>query len=155
MIYEVELIELELCGCSVEGSLTIKMNNELHKVYYQTPDNFILNFCEVEDYIPSQLNYKLESRRLMKNIDLRLVYGCIEKTQIAKYSYPISDEICGGEIFGKCIEMNNKDQFRVDCGFIIDIENEVDEESIEVGDFVRVTGTYMVYFPNTEYTFEY
>lgn len=155
MIYEVKIREIELCGCGNEGNMVIELNGNLFKVYYQMPNYFI------EEYLLNKLDWDQEDSLVYKIkgsdnckmlIDLWLVYGYCKLTENKNKLFPIDINKCGGLCKGEIISINQNNELRMDCGILIDVDNEKElNDKYKIGDHVEVTGTYQIYLPNTEY----
>lgn len=68
--------------------------------------------------------------------------------------FPTDQRIAGGDVQGQVTAILDVDSFRLDCGVMaIDVKS---EEGIvpQVGQIVRVRGTYHVFFPDTECSYE-
>jgi hypothetical protein len=155
MIYEVKIKEIELCGCGNEGDLKIELNGNLFKVYYQIPDYFI------KEYLLNKLDWKQESSLVYKIkdsdncnilVDLWLVYGHCKLTENKNKLLPIDVNKCGSLCRGEIISITQDSEVTIDCGICIDVDNEEALDSkYKIGEYVEVSGTYQIYFPNTEY----
>jgi hypothetical protein len=85
-----------------------------------------------------------------KLIDLWLFDGTLKKVELKTKTFNQDS----GKIIGEVMLIHSKDKLRVDCGFQIDIMNEKPIEDIIVGDYIATEGTFQVFFPNTEYSWE-
>lgn len=85
-------------------------------------------------------------------IDLWLVYGHWKITKNRDKQFPTDIKICGGLCRGEIISTFEDRAIRIDCGIVIDVDNELDlNEDYGIGEFVEVSGTYQIYLPNTDY----
>lgn len=120
-----------------EGRLLISINDIQLSVYYQAPEEFINEYIAK---LPCQ-----------KDIDLWLVYGqgiineCKEKT------FPNDIKICGGIFKGIVVEVKSEDEFTLDCGLLIDVQDE-GNPNFKKGDYIKTSGTYQIYFEETNWT---
>lgn len=155
MIYEVKIAEIELCECGNEGNLIINLEGKIFKVYYQMPDNFIEEYVlnKFEWIQESSFVYKIKQSSNFKIlIDLWLAYGHCKLTKNKSKLLPIDVNKCGGLCRGEIVSISQDREVRIDCGILIDIDNEEElNNNYIIGEYVEVSGTYQVYFPNTEY----
>jgi len=155
MIYKTRIKEIVLCGCGYEGYMIIELCKNLLKVYYQANDSFIEEYIirNVDIVSRNSLQYKFfNNDKAIFPLDLWLVYGKCKKLNTCDREYPISINECGGKIKGEIVSLINKDEIRVDCGIIIDVDNELSIDGLIKGDFIETAGTYQVYFPETEFS---
>lgn len=157
MIHEVIIREIELCSCGDEGDITVELNGSLFKVYYQMPDYFIKeNILSKFHYIQTDIwgrKYKInEIDNCNMLIDLWLVYGHCKLTENKNKLLPIDTIKSGGLCRGEIITLNQDNEVRIDCGILIDVDDEEElNNEYKIGRFVEVSGTFQIYFPNTEY----
>lgn len=85
-----------------------------------------------------------------KLIDLWLFDGTLKTTELKAKSFDQNNK----QIIGEVKFIYSEDKLQVDCGFLIDIKNETVIKDISVGDFIETKGTFQVFFPNTEYSWE-
>jgi hypothetical protein len=139
IIYKVIIRDSELCDCENEGDLTVQINKYTLKTYFQADADFY------EKHI-------LKGRDKEMNIDLWLVYGLPKKIDKEEKTYPSDTRKGGGTFRGRVISIMNEDEFRLDCGLYIDVDSEIQlDRKIKVGDYIEITGTYQVFFPETKY----
>lgn len=155
MEYNAKVKEVYLCGCGNEGNMLVQIGNKLLKVYYQAPDAFIEEYLiKKANMIPqTSLEFGLPDKSNVSfSIDLWLVYGECKRMNDKIKKYPSSLKVCGGIISGEVISVYNENEFRIDCGIFLDVDNESDVHNwLTIGDYVEVTGTYQVYFPETDF----
>jgi len=94
--------------------------------------------------------FKTRKTNVQELIDLWLFDGTLKKVKSMTKTFDQNSR----EITGEVMIIHSKDKIRVDCGFLIDIMNEKPIEDINVGDYIETKGTFQVFFPNTEYSWE-
>jgi hypothetical protein len=120
-----------------EGSLLIAIKDIHLAVYYQASEEFITNY--------------LEKLPIETEIDLWLVWGQGKIIKNNGFKYPNDINKCGGHFEGRIINVFTEDEFTLDCGLLVDVEDE-GRPNFQVGDFVKTSGTYKIYFQGTEWT---
>lgn len=154
MMSKMKILELRLCGCGDEGDILIEKNKNMFLVYYQAPDNFIINYLELKNVEPNKLYYN--KLKITKELDLYLVYGnCIEVHEQVK-SINYRDGINSVTAKGEVIAVISDELILVDVGEmdLLQVINESDTSYIKKGIFIEVSGTYQTYFSGTEYCYE-
>lgn len=154
MIYKVKIKEISLCGCGNEGNMLIEFGNNSLMVYYQAPDAFIKEYIiqKTNNIKKNPLEFILSDDKALFPIDLWLVYRECRKLNSIEKEFPKNLNVSGGTIKGEIVSLSTENEIRIDCGIIIDIDNESNTPNLlSKGDYVEVAGTYQVYFPRTEY----
>lgn len=154
MIYQVNVEKLILCGCYHEGFLIINLHQNHLMVYYQTPDDWILDYLTSNGTIIHHntiLEYTVSTEI---KVDLRVIYGDCIVINERKKSFPISTKTTSGDFYGEVIAILSDGSVLVDCGLVLEIENKSKSDLIKVGDFITTSGSYQVFFPDTDYSFE-
>lgn len=155
MIYNAIIDRVLLCGCGEEGDLLINIDGTKLRVYYQAPDDFIMEYLvECSPHAKhSVVDYEILDKSRTIPIDIWLVYGKPEISEIKVKKYPADISVCGGSLFGEVVEILQNGDFRLDCGISIDIRNSKEANRFSIGEFVEVRGTYQVCFPDTVWDF--
>lgn len=153
MIYNAIVEKVCLCGCGDEGDLYIDIDGVKLRVYYQAPDEFILDYLvEGRAHVKTNaLTYELIEKSKPIQLDLWLVYGHFTVNESKIKRFPTDLSVCGGNVSGEVVKMLEDDNYRLDCGIFIDVKEEKSIEGLIVGDFIEVRGTYQVCFPETEW----
>ena len=154
VLYNAKIEKLKLCGCGDEGNLIININDIKLNGYYQAPDEWILKFLTINGTVIKSRVFNEYEVNAEIQIDLKVVYGNYNLIDQKIKSYPDNLEISGGDFRGEIVKSNSEDSFLIDCGFLIDIENESKTGLFKIGDYIKTSGTYQVYFPDTEYSFD-
>ena len=135
MEYEVTIYRLDDADY-YEGDVTVSVLGRDITAYYQTPMEFA----------PERL-----TPGAIVLVDLWHVYGKAVKIgndQKAFLNHPGSQR---ATIRGRVVDVMSPTELRVDCGFLVDVENLDELRGISVGDFIETTAGFQVYFPGTDW----
>lgn len=132
MKYEVNLLNYKMY--EYEGTALLGIGNHQMLVAYQAPFEFMKQHFNTRDKIW---------------VDLWFLYGKAKKIN-NNHKIMVTDlKIAGGKITGEIVFQFSPYEFRLDCGILIDIENDESIEGINIGDYIETEGTYQIYFPDT------
>lgn len=117
-----------------EGHLNLKIGDFDIKTYYFAPNEYIKANIHKNDKI---------------TIDLWMVIAAIKKVMDTQKLLVCDkdEDLIRGEI--KSILSNR--ELQVDCGILIDVENEDPINDFHVGDFIETNGDYQIYFPDSKW----
>jgi len=132
MKYEVKVLNLKMY--EYEGNALLNIENYKVLVAYQAPLEFIKQHINIREKI---------------YVDFWLLYGNAKKVNSNQKIMATNVNIAGGKIAGEIVSLFSPYEFRIDCGVLIDIENDNAIKDINIGDYIEIEGTYQIYFPNT------
>jgi hypothetical protein len=77
------------------------------------------------------------------------------KTGSQKKEFPTNISEAGGQLHGRVTKVLSDYEIEIDCGkLVLNIRNEKEIVGLNVGDYIETRGSYQIFFPETEWSYE-
>lgn len=119
-----------------EGDVTVSILGRSIKAYYQAPMQFALERLTPGAFVL---------------VDLWHAYGKAIRIGNSPKALLVDPHSSRTTLRGQVVDVMSPTEFKVDCGFLVDVENLDELREISVGDFIETSAGFQVYFPGTEW----